>query len=71
MKRLTFLPLALVLFTAGAVQSQAPTGSSMAATLQSLVETNKALLDTQKKTLDVLDQLDQAAQQLKTFGKRG
>jgi len=56
--------------SAGVVKSQAPEMTPLAS-LQTMVEANKGLLDAQKKTLDTLDQLDQDAQQLKIFGKRG
>ncbi len=46
------------------------TESQVAASLQSLVNANKGLIDSQQKTLDALDQLDKAAQELKTFAKR-
>jgi hypothetical protein len=71
MKHMTFLPLALLFLSAGAVKSQAPvTESDVTTSLQTMVTANKALIDTQQKTLDGLDQLDQAAQELKTFAKR-
>ncbi len=71
MKQITMLSLALLCLSAGAVKSQAPlTPSDVANSLQSLITANKALLDKQQKTLDSLDQLDQAAQELKTFAKR-
>ena len=71
MKNLTFIPLAILIFTAGAVRSQAPVTGGIAPSLQALIESNKGLIEKQKKTLDTLDALDQATQQLKTFGKRG
>lgn len=71
MKHLTFLPLALLFLSAGAVKSQAPeSDSDVATSLQSMVTANKTLIDTQQKTLDMLDALDQTAQELKTFAKR-
>jgi hypothetical protein len=71
MKQLTFLPLALLFLSAGAVKSQAPmTESDVASSLQTIISTNKATIDKQNKTLDSLDQLDQAAQELKSFAKR-
>jgi len=71
MKHLTFLPLAILFLSAGAVKSQAPvTASGVASSLQDLITANKALIDKQQKTLDGLDQLDQTAQELKTFVKR-
>jgi hypothetical protein len=71
MKQMTFLALALLFVSAGAVRSQAPvTESGVAASLATMVTGNKALIDQQQKTLDVLDQLDQSAQDLKTFAKR-
>jgi hypothetical protein len=71
MKHMTFLPLALLFLSAGVVKSQAPvTDSDVTTSLQTMVTANKALIDTQQKTLDGLDQLDQAAQELKTFAKR-
>lgn len=71
MNRLTFLPLTILILTAGAVKSQAPTPDSVVPSLQAIIDANKALIDTQQKTLDGLDQLDQNAAQLKDFGKRG
>jgi len=71
MKRITIFPLALLFFTAGVVKSQAPLSGTLLTNLQTVVTANKALIDAQKKTLDGLDLLDQNAQQLKAFGKRG
>jgi hypothetical protein len=71
MKTIAILPLALLFLSAGAVKSQAPvTESGVASSLQALITANKTLLESQQKTLDGLDQLDQAAQELKTFAKR-
>ena len=71
MKHMTFLPLALLFLSAGAVKSQAPvTASSITTTLQGMVDANKTLIDKQQKTLDGLDALGQAAQDLKSFTKR-
>jgi len=70
MKRITLLPLAVLIFSAGAVHSQAPVAGSPVASLQEMVTANKALIDKQQKTLELLDKLDQEAQQLKIFGKR-
>jgi len=71
MKHITFLPLAILFLSAGAVKSQAPlTDSDVATSLQALETANKTLIDSQKKTLDALDALDQNAQQLKAFTKR-
>jgi hypothetical protein len=71
MKQITIFPLVLLFLSTGAVKSQAPVSESGVATsLQSIEESNKALIDKQQKTLDALDQLDQAAQELKTFSKR-
>ena len=71
MKRIAILPLAVLVFSAGAVRSQAPlTSSGVASSLDAIVTANKALIDKQQKTLDALDQLDQAAQELKSFAKR-
>jgi hypothetical protein len=71
MKQITILPLVLLFLSAGAVKSQAPlTPSDVTTSLQTMITANKALLDKQQKTLDALDQLDQAAQELKTFSKR-
>ena len=70
MKPITFLAMALLFLSAGAVKSQAPDTSSVVADLQALVTANKALIDQQTKTLDVLDKLDQDAQDVKTFTKR-
>jgi hypothetical protein len=71
MKHLTIFPLVLLFLSAGVVKSQAPLTGTTLSSLQALITANKTLIDTQKKTLDGLDQLDQNAQQLKTFGKRG
>jgi hypothetical protein len=72
MKRLAFLPLALLILSAGEVNSQAPqTPSDMLSTLQTMEAGNKALIDQQEKTMDTLDALDQAAQDVKSFVKRG
>jgi hypothetical protein len=71
MQQFTVLPLAIFFLSAGVVRSQAPVSESGVTTaLQALEATNKATLDKQQKTLDALDQLDQAAQELKTFAKR-
>ena len=71
MKTITILPLVLLFLSAGSVKSQAPLSESDVATsLQTMVAGNKALLDKQQKTLDALDQLAQAAQELKSFAKR-
>lgn len=71
MKNLTILPLALLFLSGAVVKSQAPLAvGSVVTSLQALVTANKGLLDKQAKTLDTLDQLDQNAQQLKTFSKR-
>jgi len=71
MKPIAILPLALLFLSAGSVKSQAPvTDAGVATSLQAIITANKALIDTQQKTLDGLDQLDQAAQELKTFAKR-
>jgi cell shape-determining protein MreC len=71
MKHFTILPLVLLFLSAGAVKSQAPvTPSDVASSLNGMVTANKTLIDKQQKTLDSLDQLDQAAQELKTFAKR-
>jgi len=69
----TLLPFAFLFLCAGAVKSQAPVTdvSGMTTSLQAVVTANKDTLDKQAKTLDFLDQLDQDAQQLKTFAKRG
>jgi len=68
----TLLPFAFLFLCAGAVRSQAPvTDSGMATSLQAIVGANKDTIDKQQKTLDALDQLDQDAQQLKAFAKRG
>lgn len=66
-----FLPFAFLFLCAGAVRSQAPvTDSGIVASLQAIVTANKDTIDKQQKTLDFLDQLDQDAQQLRTFAKR-
>jgi hypothetical protein len=71
MKHLTILPIAVLFLSAGTVKSQAPmTDSDVASSLQTMISANKALIDKQQKTLDGLDQLGQAAQDLKTFAKR-
>jgi hypothetical protein len=66
------IPFAFVFVIAGTVKSQAPVTdiNGMATSLQTIVTANKDTIDKQSKTLDVLDQLDQDAQQLKTFTKR-
>lgn len=69
MKHITILPLALLFLSAGVVKSQAPLTDTVSS-LQALETANKAVIDKQQKTLDVLDQLGQAAEQLKTFSKR-
>jgi len=71
MKRITILPLVLLFLSVGAVKSQAPLSLATVADLQKIIAGNKALIDTQTKTLQLLDKLDQNAQQLKSFGKRG
>jgi len=70
-KRITVLPLVLLVLSAGAVKSQAPLSGSISSSLQALVTANKALIDKQQKTLDGLDQLGPNVEQLKTFSKRG
>ena len=70
MKRITFLPLAILFLSAGVVKSQAPLSGTMVSSLEELGTLNKTLIDKQQKTLDMLDQLDQNAQELKTFTKR-
>ena len=70
MKHLTFLPLAILVLSAGSVKSQAPvTDAGVVASLQDLVTANKALIDKQQKTLAKLDELATNAQQLKMFQK--
>jgi len=66
------IPFAFVFVIAGTVKSQDPVTdiNGMATSLQTIVTANKDTIDKQSKTLDVLDQLDQDAQQLKTFTKR-
>ncbi len=71
MKRVSTLLVAAFFLTTGVVKSQAPMTGTTLSSLQDMITGNKALLDAQKKTLDTLDQLDQDAQQLKIFGKRG
>jgi len=72
MKRIAILPLIILILSAGVVKSQAPSGDgSTASDLQALVSSNKDLIDKQQKTLQTLDQIDQAAQQLKIFASRG
>jgi hypothetical protein len=67
----TFLPFAFLFLCAGAVKSQAPvTASGIAVSLQAIISANKDTIDKQQKTLDALDQLDQDAQQVRTFAKR-
>ena len=67
----TFLPFAFLFLCAGAVKSQAPvTASVIAVSLQAIISANKDTIDKQQKTLDALDQLDQDAQQVRTFAKR-
>ncbi len=68
---IAILPVAILFFTAGAVQSQAPFSDTTITSLQALVTSNKTLIDTQQKTLDGLDTLNQTAQQLKLFISRG
>jgi len=71
MKHLTILSLAILFLSAGVAKSQAPvTQSDVATSLQAIITTNKAQIDAQQKTLDGLDQLDEQAQELKTFAKR-
>jgi hypothetical protein len=67
----TILPLAIFFLTAGVVKSEAPLSGTLLSSLQAVVTGNKAVLDAQSKTIDGLNQLDQDAQQLKAFGKRG
>jgi len=69
-QRITILPLALLFLSAGVVKSQAPLTGSVASSLEALETANKAVIDKQQKTLDALDQLGEAAEQLKTFAKR-
>lgn len=72
MKTISILPLALLFLSAGVVRSQAPvTAADVTTSLQTLITANKDLISTQQKTLDGLDQLDQTAQELKAFVKRG
>jgi hypothetical protein len=72
MKHMTFLPLAILFLSAGAVKSQAPvTAAGVASSLQDIITANKALIDKQQKTLDGLDQISKNAQELKDFVKRG
>ena len=70
MKRITFLPLAVLFLSTGAVQSQAPLTGTVASNLDAIVTANKAVIEKQQKTIELLDKLDQDAQQLKIFGKR-
>jgi len=69
MKHITILPLALLFLSAGVVKSQAPLMDTVSS-LETMETANKAVIDKQQKTLDMLDQLGQAAEQLKTFAKR-
>ncbi len=71
MKKIALLPLVFLCLSAGVVNSQAPVSNSVISDLQDVITANKAVIDKQSKTLDVLDQMDQDAQQLKTFAKRG
>ncbi|HEX4084442.1 MAG TPA: hypothetical protein VHY22_06015 [Chthoniobacteraceae bacterium] len=71
MKRISILPLAIILLSVAAAQSQAPVSDDPLTELQSIVTGNKVLIDKQSKTLDLLDKLDLQAQQLKAFGNRG
>jgi hypothetical protein len=69
MKRIAFL--AVIFLTAGALKSQAPVSHSPVADLQTVIGANKDVIDAQAKTLELLNALDENAQQLKAFGKRG
>ena len=71
MKRIAILPLAIFFLSAGVVKSQAPLTGKVLANLQDMITANKTLIDKQQKTLDALDQVNQDAQQLKVFAKRG
>ncbi len=71
MKYIAILPLTLLFFTAGAVQSQAPETDSIVSQLEAMETANKAVIDQQEKTLDVLDKLGEDADQVKTLTKRG
>ena len=68
----TLIPFVFLFLCAAAVKSQAPVTdlSTAVSSLQSIVTANKDTIDKQQKTLDALDQLDQDAQQVKTFAKR-
>jgi len=71
MKRISILPLAIILLTAAAGQCQAPVSAGPLADLQEIVTGNKDLIDKQTKTLDLLDKLELQSHQLKAFGSRG
>jgi len=71
MKQIAILPLVFLFLSAGVVKSQAPLSGSNLANLQDMITANKTLIDKQQKTLNALDQLNQDAQQVKIFARRG
>jgi hypothetical protein len=72
MKTISILSLAIFIFSAGVVKSQAPvlTQADVTSGLDTLISANKDLITKQQATLDGLDTLAKNAQELKDFVKR-
>jgi len=65
-----FLVAATLLFAGTRLHSQSAAPSGTAAQLEAMRAANADLLKRQEKTMETLDQLRQAAEQIKNMGKR-